>query len=739
MVSFGCGGCWFGGVFDGVGWYCVGADLPLEPSRIEYPAPSVWEAPESVNRVPVGGAPSGVWSETGGQGAATSVERPAPLSRQAQSAPLREAAAAPVASSQLGVMSYYALHQIQLTKGLTAAVNMATGNLVLAHQNLAMNAPGVAPQFSEVYNSLDTVPGSLGGNWRGSYGQDIGVAYNADRSQVTFRDTSGFNQVFSKNADGSWKSPTGLKATLATPPDGALVITYNKTGQKLTFAAGGFIVSDVDRNGVGTTYAYTGGQLASITDAVGRVSTVTKAGAETTVKLPDNRIVYYKRDDAGRLIQTGVKSNPAPATKLAVSNEFSYDGNGKLASATLNRANSSYGTVGGVKVTYNFAYDGAGKVASVTLRSQGADQNAPRVYAERITKFAYNDTSTVVTDPAGKNSTINLDAQGRQVSSVDQLGRTRSQDWTANSDIQSVTSGSATGGPAGDVTKYEYDSLGNQSGVSLPTGAAASAVYAQNAQCNNGGSGNAYQVKCATDAQSNKSTFAYDGQNNMISAKDEKTGGQKFQIVREKADRSVCGALVGMACSSTDANGKITSFSYNVNADLVKVTPPAPLKPTTYSYDSVSRPKTVTDPRGTKITYNYNETDDMFYTNQPSAAGDKQSTLNYSATNYLTSSTSYNSGDQTYPTPSGRGTSESRFSDSYIFGEPLGSQVYRYASQSDLDKSAFVDANGNLAGFRGNYGEGGYKNLGGYGRDAANQLTNAGTARVIHYSLFIIR
>lgn len=114
----------------------------------------MWEAPSEVNRTPVGGAPSGVWAETPAQGAATLEERPAPLSRQAQSAPLREAAAAPAASSQLGVLPYYALHQIQLTKGLTAAVNMATGNLVLAHQNLAMNAPGVAPQFSEVYNSL---------------------------------------------------------------------------------------------------------------------------------------------------------------------------------------------------------------------------------------------------------------------------------------------------------------------------------------------------------------------------------------------------------------------------------------------------------------------------------------------------------------------------------------------------------------------------------------------------------
>ncbi|GAA1050552.1 RHS repeat-associated core domain-containing protein [Arthrobacter russicus] len=568
----------------------------------------------------------------------------------------------------------------------------------------------------------------MGGNWRGSYGQDIGVAYSADRNQVTFRDTSGFNQVFTKNADGSWKSPVGLKATLATPADGTMQVTYNSSGQKLTFSPGGFIVSDVDRNGIGTTYAYTGTQLASITDAAGRVSTVTKTGAETTVKLPDSRVVYYKRDDAGRLIQTGVKSNPAPATKLAISNEFSYGSNGKVASATLNRANSSYGTVGGVKVTYNFAYDEAGRAASVTLRSEGADQNAPKVYAERVTKFAYNDTNTVVTDPAGKNSTVNLDAQGRQISSVDQLGRTRSQDWTANSDIQSVTSGSATGGPAGDVTKYEYDSLGNQSGVSLPTGAAASAAYAQNADCNNGGSGNAYQVKCATDAQSNKSTFAYDGQNNMISAKDETTGGQKFQITREKADRSVSGAFAGMTCSSTDANGKVTTFGYNTNGDLTKVTPPAPLKPTTYTYDSVSRPKTVTDPRGTKVTYNYNATDALFYTNQPSADGNTaNASLGFDGLD-LDSSNRYNYSDSTYPSPTGRGATEQRFTRFNIFGDPQGPRIYRYNSQPDLDKSATPDANGNLADFWGNYGEGGYDYLGGYGRDAANQLTNAGTA-----------
>lgn len=700
---------------------------PPAPPQVEYPQPSTWEAPEKVNRAPVGGEPSGVWSETEAQSAPTAQDRPAPLSRQAQSMPLREAAAAPVASSQLGVMPYYALHRVQLTKGLTAAVNMATGNLVLAHQNLAMNAPGVAPQFSEVYNSLDTVPGSLGGNWRGSYGQDIGVAYNSDRSQVTFRDTSGFNQVFSKNADGSWKSPDGLKATLATPADGTLVITYNKSGQKLTFSAGGFILTDRDRNGIGTTYAYTGGQLASITDAAGRVSTVTKAGAETTVMLADGRVVYYKRDDAGRLIQTGVKWNPASTTKLAISNEFTYDDSGRIASATINQDNSRYGFVGEVKVVYSFAYDSSGRVAS--LQQKSTYPRFSQVIADRVTKFAYNDTNTVVTDPAGNNSTINLDAQGRQVSSVDQLGRTRSQDWTANSDIKSVTSGSVTGGPAGDVTKYEYDSLGNQSGISLPTGAAASAVYAQNADCNNGGSGNAYQVKCATDAQSNKSTYAYDGQNNMLSAKDEKTGGQKFQVVREKADRSVCGAFAGMACSSTDANGKITSFSYNTNADLIKVTPPAPLKPTTYTYDSVSRPKTVTDPRGTKVSYNYNETHDLDSSNQPSAAGDKDSRLRYSGTDYLTSSASYNSSDDTYPTSAGKEVIEYRYSRSFIFGEPLGSEIRRYGSKPDLKKVPLLDGKGNLTGFIGQYNEPNQTVfLGGYGRDTANQLTNAGTA-----------
>ncbi|RIH58292.1 RHS repeat protein, partial [Streptomyces sp. SHP22-7] len=62
-------------------------------------------------------------------------------------------------------------------------------------------------------------------------------------------------------------------------------------------------------------------------------------------------------------------------------------------------------------------------------------------------------------------------------------------------------------------------------------------------------------------------------------------------------------------CTAKDGNGKVTSFTYDDQGNLVKVKPPAPLGETTYTYDALGRIETVKDGRGITTVYGYDSRD----------------------------------------------------------------------------------------------------------------------------------
>jgi RHS repeat-associated protein len=258
--------------------------------------------------------------------------------------------------------------------------------------------------------------------------------------------------------------------------------------------------------------------------------------------------------------------------------------------------------------TITFGYNTAHKVTKITRKSTSPTYGNQ---ADVVTNIAYNSGNTVVTNPNGKPATYYYDAQGRVTSSKDALNRTRSQTWTANSDVQTSTDALASGSTPGNQTKNEFDGLNNATKSQMPTGAAASAVYAAGAGCASSG-GSVFQVKCSTDANGNTATYSYDAAGNPTKATDttkDGTGSVAFERVYENWDRTICGGWAGQTCSAKDGNGNVTRYNYNTTGDLVKVTPPAPQGPTTYTYDALSRVTSVTDPRGDTTKYAYDVRD----------------------------------------------------------------------------------------------------------------------------------
>lgn len=364
-------------------------------------------------------------------------------------------------------------------------------------------------------------------------------------------------------------------------------MTYRESGERLNFSSGGILTSRADRNGLTESYAYNAaGGLASVTDTAGRVTTMTwTSGRITKITDPAGRVTNYTYDTSSRL--AGVEDPDGGDTT------YGYDSTGRLSSITTPEG----------KVT-TFTYASTHRVQTVRRVLAGTDA--------AVTTYAYATGSTTQTNPRGKSSTYTLDSAGRITKTTDALGRARSQTWTASSDIATVVDAMGVGATPGNSTTYSYDTLGNRTAVALPTGAASRVAYGASSTCATTDTIHAYQAKCLTDAAGNEQTLTYDTPGNVVSARDTTnadTGGVQLSYTYHGTAGAACGAKTGQRCSATDGKGATTSYSYDTAGNLKKVTPPAPLGATTYTYDSIGRVQSVTDGKGQTSTYVYDALD----------------------------------------------------------------------------------------------------------------------------------
>jgi RHS repeat-associated protein len=417
------------------------------------------------------------------------------------------------------------------------------------------------------------------------------VATNNGANDIGVVDAGAYVDYFAVNgarfrftASGStYTAPAGSNLSL-TKNTGSTTARYvvesNKTSEKWKFSTSGWLTSTEDRNAVGETYSYgsgaTAGKVTSVVAANGRGYTFAySSGKLTTVTDTASRAHTYEYDTSNRL-QKVTNADGAVST-------YTYDSRGRLESLTVPSAAAATTTVW-------FTYDSSHRVTLV--------EQEPGVE----TSFAYSAGQTVVTDSNGHAATYTIDTQGRVTSAKDALNRTRSQTWTANSDI--ATSTDAFGS---NNTTYTYDGNNNRTGAQLPTGAAASAVYAVGPNCSAPNTGTAFQAKCSTDDAGNKRQYEYDPAGNLTKQTDTTTSTAvtEFERTYDNNGSVECGGFPGQVCTTKDGNGNITAYAYNAAGDLTTVTPPAPMGATTYTYDSLGRVTSVTDGKGDTTSYQY--------------------------------------------------------------------------------------------------------------------------------------
>ncbi|NJQ02519.1 hypothetical protein HCK00_18725 [Streptomyces sp. PLAI1-29] len=544
--------------------------------------------------VPAGAAPvSGPAQRPAAAGAKTTSPTPAGKTKAPASTPVKSAdAGQPLVKTAadpgfrpfgLGQVPWSEFWSAQLSDAVSAQVNYGSGNLLVSVEEFGVADAGPGLSLGHVHNSLNGV------GWQATTGTDHHVR-EVTPNAVYVQGPSGTVAVFER--DGSGFIPAaGYRQDLTQSADKkSFTLTSRENGQKTTFSRSGtsglaHVTKVEDRNGNATTVSYSGGFTSKITSASGRTLTFAHDGDHIT-KVTDNAgrsVSYtYTGDDLTSVTDTEGKTT-----------RFAHDGSGRLTKIT---------TPEGRQTT--FTWDST-RVASVTRVVNTSSGEGNTTAFRWILPPATGGEGVVrVTDPRGHHTLKAVDHRWRVRETEDPLGRTRSKSWGPDNNV--LTAVDAMGATPGDgnVTSFSYDDAFNPTSATIPTGAQASMSWVER-------SGGQYP-QTLTSASDEKISNAYDTSGNLLSRTDSTSGGTEaewsYRYNPEDGEMD-CGGLPGQRCSATDPRGKKTTFAYDDQGNLTKVTPPSPQKPVSYTYDALGRTKTTTDGRGVTTTYGYDHRD----------------------------------------------------------------------------------------------------------------------------------
>ncbi len=458
-------------------------------------------------------------------------------------------------------------------------VNTATGSYTEAVSDAALPGAGVSFDFQRTYNSAAAgTSGSLGPGWSEPYAMSLSVSGDT----VTFTSEGGAKGIFTRQADGSFTSPPGVRAQLAAVSGG---YTLTLPDQQVNFfGSEGRLTATRDRNGRGLAFAYTDGQLTGITDAGGRSIAVAHdptTGNISTLTLPDGHTVGYGYDTAGRL--STVTDTSGQTTT------YGYDSEDRLITVT---------SPGGHQQVKNSYDPSSGRVTSQT------QDNGTEV------KIAWDAEQGLATTTEGDRVSKDYYSGNVLIAHVDATGGLTTYTYDDQLNPTSVTD------PNGHTTHMAYDASGNLLTRTAPAPISTTESWTYDSKRN---------VKSHTNGRGNTESYTYDSDNRISTLTDPEGGvttltynaGGRIETVKDPAGQVTTNSYdtAGNLTSQTDALGNKSSYTYDGAGRVLTVTTPRGnvdgADPgdytTTYTYDDAGRVATVTDPLGHTSSNTYDE------------------------------------------------------------------------------------------------------------------------------------
>jgi RHS repeat-associated protein len=487
-------------------------------------------------------------------------------------------------------------HQ-QLDDRMSMAINVGTGDLRLENEDFALPGPGISIDENRIYESRRMgTPVDLSLGWKLSLGRETRLS------------------------SGIWDAPDGSVTTLAGAP-GLAENTLAANGMKGT-AAG---------DGVDAVYVHNNAHLpfnGIMYDATGILF---------SEKSP---LEYINRDGYSVQMLEGATACPAHGPTLELKGtwkagtaltlttncvgqgqvtqmedatgrkwKYSYDAQNRLHTYTdpeggvttyeYNASNllEKIVTPSGNVTLIGYDPNSLGRVTSVTRQDNHGNTLAKTTYGYSTSGQSGpcqpNEFDTTETDPAGRVWQYCFDSRRRMTHFVDPNGHER-EATTYGAFSQVHTSA----GAAGEKEAAPYvDTLNSTTGTttatSAPSGSQTSTEY--NAT-------EPYEPTKTTDAQGNKTEMSYDANTGHLLTVKSLNG---TTVEPEQLSLKWENGLLQSSALGKSPNQQTTSYKYDGSGNLAEVDPPAPMKPTKMTYDSLDRLSTSTDGDGNEATYHY--------------------------------------------------------------------------------------------------------------------------------------
>ncbi|MEU9974093.1 polymorphic toxin type 17 domain-containing protein [Streptomyces sp. NPDC051014] len=510
-------------------------------------------------------------------------------------------------------------------------VNTATGAVTETVTDTVVPGKGQPLTLSRSYSSTATDTGGLlGRGWRLPFESRLTVGSDT----VTLTDTDGASVAFTKDSSGDYQAPAPVRYELITTGDGYRVTGADHTSRD--FDGTGRLTRWSDGAGEGLSFGYSGSTLSTITDAVGRVSTLdvdASTGRLDSVLLADGRSVHYAYTDGQLSAVTGTDGGVTGYTYSDGRLATVVDPKGNT--VTQNTYDPSTGRIkeqvdasGG---TYKFTWT---PTADAPAGSGESDMTAPGggiwtdVYQAGVLLRSYRpeggeaqrgyDQVLNVTSEYDSNFNRTLrtfDARGN-IATEQQGGVTQSYDFDSLDRLTTYTNG------RGFTISYEYE--GDTDRVKTVQGPQGTTAYTYTADG---------QVETATAPGGGVTRYAYDS-NGLLSALTDP----------DKGKTTYTYDAAGRLKSTTDPRGNVegadpepytTHYEYDGAGRLWKVTDPED-HTTTYTYDDNGNVKTVTDALDRVTAYEYNPANQLTKVTDPDS---KSSTQEYDDRGNLTAQT----------------------------------------------------------------------------------------------------